>query len=40
MESLREAIKKLDETPSCVHPLSKEKKPDVKIFRINGGEKQ
>jgi site-specific recombinase XerD len=38
MESLREAIKKLDETPSCVLPLSKEEKPDVKIFRINSGE--
>ena len=42
MDSLREAIKKLDETPSCVLPpakagqaLSKEEKSVVKMFRID-----
>jgi integrase/recombinase XerD len=38
MDSLREAIKKFDETPSCVLPLSKGEKSVVKIFRINSGE--
>jgi len=42
METLREAIKKLDEPPLSFGrlPLGKGEKPNVKIFRINGGEKQ
>ena len=40
MESLREAIKKLDETPSCVLPLSKGEKSGPQIFSINSGEKR
>ncbi len=48
MDSLREAVKKLDETPSCAasfrpHPdplLSKEREDGLKIFRINSGEKR
>ena len=47
MDSLRAAVKKLDETPSCAvsfrpHPdplLSKERGDCLKIFRINSGEK-
>lgn len=39
MESLREAVKKFDETPSSVLPLSKEEKSVVKIFKINSAEK-
>jgi site-specific recombinase XerD len=38
MDSLREAINKLDTTPSCVLPLTKVEKSVVKIFRINSGE--
>ncbi|MBS3945356.1 MAG: tyrosine-type recombinase/integrase [Melioribacter sp.] len=38
MDSLREAVKKLDETPSCVLPLKKGEKSVVKIFRINSRE--
>ncbi|MCL5030081.1 MAG: site-specific integrase [Bacteroidetes bacterium] len=40
VESLREAIKKLDETPSCVLPLSKGEKSVVKIFKINSAEEE
>ena len=39
METLREAVKKLDGTPSCVLPLSKGEKSVVKIFKINSAEK-
>ena len=39
METLREAIKKLDTTPSCVLPLSKGEKSVVQIFKINSAEK-
>jgi len=48
MDALRDAIKKLDETPSCVLPLSlrsgqalsKGEKSGPQIFRINSGEKR
>ncbi len=40
VESLREAVKKLDETPSCVLPLSKGEKSVVKIFKINSAEEE
>jgi site-specific recombinase XerD len=38
MDSLRDAIKLLDETPSCVLPLTKGEKSGLKVFRINSGE--
>ncbi len=40
MDALKEAIKKLDGTPSCVLPLSKGEKSGAQIFRINSGEKR
>ena len=39
METLKEAIKKLDETPSCVLPRGNGEKSVVQIFKINSVEK-